>query len=311
MEINEFLAQGSKLFVRNSLGRGRGLVLNTPVLKHSLLSSSTPLVAFPNIKTKLRLDRHCNHCFQSNKLPLCQPCQEIPELYAELKEDHKDILEIKEYYAATAADGQNGAMEYTPMEGLLHKLALRICHESRQGFQNTTYFLETLIAPVAPPEAAAALQDDFEFLTAFLTNLGYEEEIGSFLTLEWYVRTLGVLYLNTMSTSQGSALYDLFSLLNHSCEPNVTIEFQGLIASLRAKDDLAEGEELFVDYTALREEYQQHLHVSPEQGKASQSQERVEKELSKHSGSDVARKNSFLKDLYGFDCRENCSCTVR
>lgn len=279
--LNKLIPSNSLYYISESFNRQRGLFLLSSLKSNSYLSNEpfNPIVAYPQIK--LRLDRHCNHCFKSIKLNnLCYECSFNSNLYNELKSDNKDILNLKEYYN-----------NYSYSEGLLHKLAYRICHEKREGYENTLGYLNTLLIPEIPKEAEIALKDDHELLYTYINNSGLKE-IESFLTIEWYIRTLGVIHLNCITNKQGTALYDIPSFINHSCRPNIALEFNGFLVSIKTIRDVNEGEELFLDYSTFRQEFHDTTGLP--------------KEIT--TLPEKYRKCFILKDTYGFDCESTCTC---
>ena len=99
-------------------------------------------------------------------------------------------------------------------------------------------------------------------------------------------RMWGVLYLNAMRTEEtGLTLWALPSLLNHSCSPNVALQFQDGLLHMNAARDIDEDEELSIDYAV------------------GQTQQ--------HNWTPI-QKQEYLYLNYGFDCKVDnklCPCS--
>mmetsp|Transcript_18216 Transcript_18216/g.29058 ORF Transcript_18216/g.29058 Transcript_18216/m.29058 type:complete len:119 (+) Transcript_18216:180-536(+) len=94
-------------------------------------------------------------------------------------------------------------------------------------------------------------------------------------TERWFARTLGTLHINVIRCSQSgcSVLLESGSMFNHSCNPNVAVDWevggrdnndssQALAAAFRSTRDISEGEELCISYAApdmILDEKQQML----------------------------------------------------
>eukprot|EP00638_Chattonella_subsalsa_P002452 CAMPEP_0117759892 /NCGR_PEP_ID=MMETSP0947-20121206/16276_1 /TAXON_ID=44440 /ORGANISM="Chattonella subsalsa, Strain CCMP2191" /LENGTH=259 /DNA_ID=CAMNT_0005580421 /DNA_START=176 /DNA_END=955 /DNA_ORIENTATION=+ len=104
----------------------------------------------------------------------------------------------------------------------------------------------------------------------------------SFFTDQWYASMIGRLHLNAISFKpHSSAVYGLPSFFNHSCDPNVVVEFDGAVASFIAHRDIQEGEECSISY----------YHSENSKTKI------PTKEVEQH-----------LYWNYGFQCSKSCTC---
>eukprot|EP00602_Paraphysomonas_sp_CaronLab_P001558 CAMPEP_0185031304 /NCGR_PEP_ID=MMETSP1103-20130426/18702_1 /TAXON_ID=36769 /ORGANISM="Paraphysomonas bandaiensis, Strain Caron Lab Isolate" /LENGTH=119 /DNA_ID=CAMNT_0027566789 /DNA_START=532 /DNA_END=891 /DNA_ORIENTATION=- len=113
--------------------------------------------------------------------------------------------------------------------------------------------------------------------------MGYEEEVRSFCSLQWYVKAMGVLHLNAIRTVKpaGSALYSDISFMNHSCKPSVGVIFDAMEATVVALHDLDAGDELLLNYIESDSESASWSHKEEQ---------------------------DYLKYNYGFSCKDSCSC---
>lgn len=123
--------------------------------------------------------------------------------------------------------------------------------------------------PSPSPEHWAAERG---LLVRALLESGVEESALHFLTADWYARVMGCLQLNAFkveipadtrhmelleaaaaavqgTSGVGSALYAAPSLLNHDCDPNVSvIWWESAHVALHARRDIQEGEGLRITY---------------------------------------------------------------
>ncbi|CAL4916616.1 unnamed protein product [Urochloa decumbens] len=115
------------------------------------------------------------------------------------------------------------------------------------------------------------MEEEFEVLKSTFRKAGFQEEVTTFLTKEWYVNVLTRIRINTFrielvaksyedllssaaasvscDASVGNAVYMLPSFYNHDCDPNTHIVWlENVDAKLKALRDIEEGEELRICY---------------------------------------------------------------
>lgn len=147
---------------------------------------------------------------------------------------------------------------------LIAKLALRVLIEEEvHGYQNSQLILKYLIHPTNLPPIQFQMRNDekgdFEqTLVQILRGSECKFEsttkegsllIGGMKVLDFVNRIWGVLYLNAMRTEEtGLTLWALPSFINHSCSPNVALQFEDGLLHMHAARDIEEDEELFIDY---------------------------------------------------------------
>ncbi|CAN6324015.1 unnamed protein product [Urochloa humidicola] len=115
------------------------------------------------------------------------------------------------------------------------------------------------------------MEEEFEVLKSTFQKAGFQEEVTTFLTKEWYINVLARIRINAFrielvarsyedllssaaasvscDASVGSAVYMLPSFYNHDCDPNTHIVWlENVDAKLKALRDIEEGEELRICY---------------------------------------------------------------
>lgn len=115
------------------------------------------------------------------------------------------------------------------------------------------------------------MKEEFELLESTFRKAGFQEEITTFLTIDWYINVLARIRINAFrielvassyedllssaaasvscDSSVGNAVYMLPSFYNHDCDPNAHIVWlQNADAKLKALRDIEEGEELCICY---------------------------------------------------------------
>uniref|UniRef100_A0A0D9XJL6 SET domain-containing protein n=1 Tax=Leersia perrieri TaxID=77586 RepID=A0A0D9XJL6_9ORYZ len=115
------------------------------------------------------------------------------------------------------------------------------------------------------------MEEEFELLDDIFRKAGFQEEVTTFLTREWYINVLARIRINAfrielVATSYedllssavalvacdaavGNAVYMLPSFYNHDCDPNTHIVWlETADARLKALCDIEEGEELRICY---------------------------------------------------------------
>ncbi|CAL4924875.1 unnamed protein product [Urochloa decumbens] len=115
------------------------------------------------------------------------------------------------------------------------------------------------------------MEEEFEVLKSTFRKAGFQEEVTTFLTKEWYVNVLTRIRINAFrielvarsyedllssaaasvscDASVGNAVYMLPSFYNHDCDPNTHIVWlENVDAKLKALRNIEEGEELRICY---------------------------------------------------------------
>uniref|UniRef100_A0A453SK12 SET domain-containing protein n=1 Tax=Aegilops tauschii subsp. strangulata TaxID=200361 RepID=A0A453SK12_AEGTS len=115
------------------------------------------------------------------------------------------------------------------------------------------------------------MEEEFELLKSTFRKAGFQEELTTFLTKQWYINILARIRVNafrielvassyedllssavasvTCDASVGNAVYMLPSFYNHDCDPNTHIVWlENADAKLKTLRDIDEGEELRICY---------------------------------------------------------------
>lgn len=115
------------------------------------------------------------------------------------------------------------------------------------------------------------MEEEFELLESTFRKAGFQEELTTFLTREWYINALARIRINAFrielvassyedllssaaasvacDASVGNGVYMLPSFYNHDCDPNTHIVWlENADAKLKALRDIDEGEELHICY---------------------------------------------------------------
>ncbi|XP_062205044.1 histone-lysine N-methyltransferase ATXR4 [Phragmites australis] len=115
------------------------------------------------------------------------------------------------------------------------------------------------------------MEEEFELLESTFRKAGFQDEVTTFLTKEWYINVLARIRINAFrielvassyedllssaaasvscDASVGNAVYMLPSFYNHDCDPNTHIVWlENADAKLKALRDIEEGEEMRICY---------------------------------------------------------------
>ncbi|KAF0933335.1 hypothetical protein E2562_017957 [Oryza meyeriana var. granulata] len=115
------------------------------------------------------------------------------------------------------------------------------------------------------------MEEEFELLDSIFRKAGFQEEVTTFLTKEWYINVLARIRINAFrielvassyedllssavasvacDAAVGNAVYMLPSFYNHDCDPNTHIVWLASTdARLKALRNIEEGEELRICY---------------------------------------------------------------
>jgi hypothetical protein len=216
--------------------------------------------------------------------------RDLPGL-AEAWQRHVDVvqeLQTKQTTQTTTTTTTNGLDLKFPR--ITERLLIRMAKEHAAGFGNTSAVISSLVAPKidpVPDEWRALWSTSSQILqqvcheSISVVDNEQTDDSPSRLQVQAsdYFGVLAALHLNVVSIGEGSsALYTPLAFANHSCEPNLLVEFHGAAAEITAARDIQPGEELFIHYAF-------HLHNSFD-------------ELQKH-----------LDFNYGFSCETGgCVC---
>ncbi|KAJ1295738.1 hypothetical protein BS78_01G246400 [Paspalum vaginatum] len=128
------------------------------------------------------------------------------------------------------------------------------------------------------------MEEEFELLESTFRKAGFQEEVTTFLTKDWYINVLARVRINAFrielvassyedllssaaasvscDSSVGNAVYMLPSFYNHDCDPNTHIVWlENADAKLKALRDIEEGEELRICYIDASMDYEARKNI--------------------------------------------------
>jgi hypothetical protein len=255
--LNKMVIRSPNITIKSTPLRGRGIFATSPIQLHEKIFTAIPLAYWPSTLPSSTISPSsslCTLCYKPNQLS-CDVCElGQAQISKDLKLFQKNLL-------------LNPLSSQSKFSNLIAIIAYRICLELQFGYQNTFYLSHFFTFPLLDQDDTNSSShqndpnehykknylDHHQHLLIHLTHLGHEKQTQQFLTYEWYLRLVGVLNLNGIQIPHnephpGVALYDAISFLNHSCEPNVALAFNGIEATAIALREMSVGEELFIDY---------------------------------------------------------------
>lgn len=276
--LNKLVIRGPKIQIQHTNLRGRGIFATSPIKLHEkimtslpiafwssslITSSSTVPTPYPSSSSPSPLD--CSICYKPQLS--CSECQSQQELFSILKQYHQKLLSQPPPSPSPSPSSPLSSHSY--FINLIALLAHRICLELQLGYQNTFYLTHLFTFPILDKDLKLSESFNETYSTSYqqlrlhLVGLGFEPQLQSFFDMDWYLKMIGVLNLNSIQipSSQrvnGVALYDSISFINHSCQPNVTLAFNGVEASVIALKELQTSEELFLDYVGNDSDLSSH-----------------------------------------------------
>ena len=264
--LNKMLITTSKVVIAGSRSRGRGLFATEKILKNDKIFTSYPLAGWMANGCMTNI---CHMCFRDNSNgATCELCVDKPSLMEDSFKLHQSLSHFQNESA---------------FEPIAAKLAHHLCQEIRRNDKYVYYILNMLAYPEVKDEFRVSHEKPAIALKKQLGSLGYENEVATFLDLDWYTRIMGILHLNSMRTPHPEkiVLFGDISFLNHSCQPTVGLQFDDQSASVVALRDISPGDELFLSY--------------------------IDGE-SEAKGWTREEEREYLKFNYGIDCASTCSC---
>ena len=283
--------------VRALDNKGRGVVALRPLGAGTLALAEEPFASHRGLITGV-----CNFCLK--KLPVEQSrvhtCKHTGEEYCSAMCKNRAWTRFgRTLKAVPQATLQQRCAEYRIKFPLL---ALRMAASSlSRGFASYWEPVSALCAATVEGDHTDGIPQDWHEEYNLLAEAMREGVAGDIeavleqaLDASWYARLMGRLHLNSfrvysgtaadVQNANGSALYLLGSMFNHSCDPNVRVDFphgdhRAHFVLTRAVEA---NEELCVSYIAAE-------------------QERMTAE----------QRQSALMFSHGFDCASSCSCGDR
>lgn len=249
--LNQLFVHATKVLIKNSPQRSRGVFANKLLKRNELCFESFPVVTWSKTHDK----NLCTLCLGKPKSrKSCEICQDEPELIKSMESFHNVLMKediINPYF------------------GMTMKLAHRICLESRNSYENTKLILEVMNHPVIDEKKTVEYEALENILEQKVGSFGLRTEISELLMdIEWFPNVLNTLAWYTYKPSSDIiALFDSASFLNHSCQPNCQLSFSGGNAQVTALADIKPGNELFINYYDTNNQ-------------SSQENEKVESEIS-------------------------------
>ncbi|GBG33352.1 SET and MYND domain-containing protein DDB_G0292454 [Hondaea fermentalgiana] len=236
----------------------------------------------------------CPSCFAKDTRLQCVYCNGTNSQVTHLEQTLHNALRV--LHDENARAGVLGGTEPNRFPVIAQSILLRcIVEEWVMEIGNCATLMYALMRPELGKGAETAWEADWEKARTTLEAVCARARIPLDLSPLWsaepedhdfggakalYMQCMSVLHVNSLRSPETSALYPTLSFANHSCDPSVDLSFDGAMAYLVPRRDLASGDELTFHYAGSRGLNQDQL-------------------------------QKFLSWNYGFKCKVDCGCSVR
>lgn len=305
------LALSDVLVLGSSAGRGRGLFARTALRRDDVVLAELPLSSVADADADAGAPAQapgggtCHHCWQPRLHCRCTFAQRSVGAVvqdARWQRAQGDLLAAGKRHSVLAA---KLAIECAMWPDTLERLdVLRIL--GRPTFETGAPPAEWRADAAAAREAAAAAIDATGEELDAMARRAAEAEGGegrmngaaaaleALPDAEWLTDVVSACALNAFRPADaGAALFGVPSFFNHSCAPNVGVEWSGAQGRWRALRPVGPGEELFISYAT--------------HGDARSSRAGGEEAAAAPENPQAALEE-HLAWGYGVDCRTTCSC---
>eukprot|EP00002_Diphylleia_rotans_P004175 TRINITY_DN13003_c0_g1_i2.p1 TRINITY_DN13003_c0_g1~~TRINITY_DN13003_c0_g1_i2.p1 ORF type:complete len:354 (+),score=60.46 TRINITY_DN13003_c0_g1_i2:49-1110(+) len=253
---------------------GRGLFAARPLRKGAIIYQEEPfvsaLVAYESQDDSSPRCKHCTKPMQEQTLLSAPSCHRCSDLFCSsaCQQESQDIGHslycgkestlLSKLKAQHSLQNMQQAGHDTNSESPVHpqlfpmlisKIMGRMLSDLKQNgsFDASWGLLQHLMWANQEP-VKAQWQPSYNILAETLFQKNYDQ----LFTMDWYLRTTGILHLNTFSVPSSThyhiALYIVASFHNHDCDPNVLTKFSNGNIQLFAARDINPGEELLISY---------------------------------------------------------------
>ncbi|KAI9329729.1 hypothetical protein BDR26DRAFT_872113 [Obelidium mucronatum] len=258
--MNKLLTTATAAAIRPSLQPfgGNGLLASRRIRKGELLFGEAPLLSV--LKTKQETGKRCSECWRTTDSPSGFCAKHNASLLQKsrsrlLTQPGFDGLRAAQAQRLSESNGKEGAFSLmiTDLVGLSLVDLL-----STGSMNNSANLMESLVRGKDMPLEGTPkewIRDYEEMKQVLLKGQG----LADLFSLKWYTDQMTRLNLNSMQTNflasasaapvVGTSLYLYASMMNHSCRPNVMIDWvDSNEIQVFAKTDIEEGDEVLMSY---------------------------------------------------------------